>query len=50
MKNKLTSTNEKMPYAAPQLTVYGQFSQLTAGGSGVDSEASMGDMGAMRRP
>ncbi|MEM7665242.1 MAG: hypothetical protein AAF250_05250 [Pseudomonadota bacterium] len=42
--------NAKTPYTSPQLTIFGQFSKMTAGGSGIDAETSMGDMGAMRRP
>lgn len=39
----------KAPYAQPKLMVYGGFSQLTAGGSGVLVEGpNMGSM--MRRP
>lgn len=29
----MTNLNEKLPYAAPKLTVYGDFAQLTAAGS-----------------
>lgn len=39
----------KAPYAEPKLVIYGGFSQLTAGGSGVDIEGP--NMGSrMRRP
>lgn len=35
---KLESSSKKQPYIAPKLKTYGHFSQLTAAGSGIDTE------------
>lgn len=38
------------PYSPPKLVVYGEFSKLTAAGSGSLFETGPGMMGTMRRP
>lgn len=49
MTDRSTKTGAKAVYAQPKLAVYGQFSKLTASGSGMMIEnATM--MGMMRRP
>ncbi len=45
----MTDRIEKKPYSKPVVTTYGAFSELTAGGSGLQTETGSG-MNPNRRP
>jgi len=48
MAQRNAAANGKVQYSRPRLVVYGEFANLTAGGTG--STVERGNMGSMRRP